>query len=56
VNQFAVVHHPVVTTGAVSKVYVGTLLRNAGTGTAFAKIGTHLIVERLGHSSLLTVV
>lgn len=56
VNQEAIINYPVITTTAVNKVYVGTLVRNAGGGVAHAKIGTHLRVKRLGHSSLLATV
>jgi hypothetical protein len=57
VNQHAIIHHPIVTGGSgTSKVYVGTLNRNNGSGVAHAKIGTHLLVKRLGHTSLLAQV
>lgn len=57
VNQEAIIDYPVITGGSgASKVYVGTLQRNNGSGTAYAKIGSHVMVERLGHSSLHSTV
>jgi hypothetical protein len=56
VNQEAIIHYPVITVGAVNKVYVATLNRNAGSGVAHAKIGTHVRAKRLGYTSLLSTV
>lgn len=41
------------TTISETKVFVGTLVRTAGTGTIIAKVPTHLMVTRLGPSALV---